>query len=145
MLVLTLLEDVRCMSDDEWVGPADEFDILPVVVVLREHDPHGLQPRTLLSLLFTAVQGVNGVSVWKNIVSLAAVYSSHRSRDARSIGECFHCRTGSIWRMRRRVRCSAGDTENQNFVNEIPGIGEQPLQIGRPAQEQRVLLVGAEP
>lgn len=37
-----------------------------------------------------------------------------------SIGENFHCRTGSTNRMANRVRCSAGDTENQNLVRMMP-------------------------
>ena len=38
------------------------------------------------------------------------------SSEARSVGESFHCRTGSTWRMVNRVRCSDGDTENHSLV-----------------------------
>ena len=37
-----------------------------------------------------------------------------------SIGLSFHWRTGSIRRMMKRVRCSDGVTENQNFVRCSP-------------------------
>jgi hypothetical protein len=36
--------------------------------------------------------------------------------------ESFHCRTGSTWRIANRVRCSAGDTENQNLVRLMPSL-----------------------
>jgi LSD1 subclass zinc finger protein len=48
------------------------------------------------------------------------VQSSHLSSDARSIGESFHCRTGSTWRIAKRVRCSFCDTENHSLTRWIP-------------------------
>ena len=74
------------------------------------------------------------------MVSFAAVYSDHRSSDARSIGDSFHCRTGSICRIKKRVRCSAGDTENQNLVSEKPSSSSSCLERRRLGQEQFVLL-----
>ena len=73
-----------------------------------------------LSLLLMTVQGASSVCVRWNIVTLAAVYSSHLSSSATSVGLSFHCRTGSIWRMAKRVCCSPGVTENHNFVSEMP-------------------------
>lgn len=73
-----------------------------------------------MSLLFTTVHGASAVSVQKNIASLASVYSSHRSSDAMSIGDSFHCRTGSTWRIANRVRCSFCETENQNLTSRMP-------------------------
>jgi len=37
-----------------------------------------------------------------------------------SVGDSFHCRTGSTCRITNRVRCSLCDTENQNFVRCNP-------------------------
>src|SRR6266545_2697786 len=54
------------------------------------------------------------------MASFASVYSSHRSSEARSVADSFHCRTGSTWRMTNRVRCSPRDTENQNLTRWIP-------------------------
>ena len=75
-------------------GLPDDVGVLVVVVVAGQHVAHRGEAES--------------VSVVANIASSAAVQSSQRSRLARSIGESFHCRTGSIWRMRNRVRCSAG-------------------------------------
>ena len=36
------------------------------------------------------------------------------------MGESFHWRTGSSWRIAKRVRCSFCETENQNFVTWMP-------------------------
>ena len=36
------------------------------------------------------------------------------------MGESFHWRTGSTWRMRNRVRCSLRVTENQNLIRLTP-------------------------
>jgi hypothetical protein len=36
------------------------------------------------------------------------------------MGLSFHCRTGSTWRMMKRVSCSLCDTENQNLVRWMP-------------------------
>ena len=38
------------------------------------------------------------------------------TREARSVGDSFHCRTGSIRLMRKRVRCSDRETENHSFT-----------------------------
>src|SRR5699024_2097121 len=45
---------------------------------------------------------------------------SHLSKEAKSMGDNFHWRTGSIWRIAKRVRCSFLVTENHSFVKEIP-------------------------
>ena len=37
-----------------------------------------------------------------------------------SVGLSFQRRTGSTWRMRKRVRCSLRDTENQNLTRWMP-------------------------
>ncbi len=54
--------------------------------------------------------------------SLAAVYASHLSSDARSVGESFHCRTGSTCRIVNRVRCSPRVTENHSLVRLMPSL-----------------------
>ena len=36
------------------------------------------------------------------------------------MGESFHCRTGSICRMRNRVCCSDRETENQSLTRRMP-------------------------
>ena len=73
-----------------------------------------------LSLDLMVVQGAHSVSVRRNISSLASVYLSHLSRDSRSMGESFQRRTGSSWRIAKRVFCSSWVTENQNLVTPIP-------------------------
>jgi hypothetical protein len=73
-----------------------------------------------LSLLLITEHGASTVSVCRNIASFASVYSSHLSREARSVGESFHCRTESIWRTMKRLRCSPRDTENHSLTRETP-------------------------
>ena len=73
-----------------------------------------------LSSDFTTVQGESAVSVWKNIASLARVYSSHLSSEAMSIGDSFHCFSGCSLRSLKRLRCSVRLTENQNLIRWIP-------------------------
>ena len=58
----------------------------------------------------------------KNIDSLASVYSSHLSSDARSIGLSFHRFTGSSCRFTNRRSCSDLDTENQNLTRKMPSL-----------------------
>ena len=62
-----------------------------------------MRARFLQSLLIT-IHGASVVSVWKNIASLAAVYSSHLSSDALSMGESFHCLSGCTSRSLKRRR-----------------------------------------
>jgi hypothetical protein len=71
-------------------------------------------------LLRIAIHGAWSVSVPANIASLAAEYVSQRPRDSRSIGDSFQRRTGSIWRIANRVRCSRRVTENQSLVRCVP-------------------------
>ncbi len=73
-----------------------------------------------LSLDLMVIHGAWSESVCRNVRSFASVYSSQRSSDARSMGESFQRRTGSIWRMAKRVRCSCRVTENQNLVTWMP-------------------------
>ena len=75
--------------------------------------------RFLQSDLIT-VQGESAVSVEKNIDSLARVYSSHLSSDARSTGLSFHCFSGWDLRSLNRRRCSLRVTENQNLIRCSP-------------------------
>jgi hypothetical protein len=75
-----------------------------------------------LSLLFTTVQGASARSVQKNMDSLASVYSSHLSSDARSTGLSFQRLTGSVSRLTNRRSCSVLDTENQNLISVMPSL-----------------------
>jgi len=54
------------------------------------------------------------------MASLALVYSSHLSSEARSIGDSFHCFSGCTLRSRKRRRCSSRLTENQNLIRWVP-------------------------
>ena len=60
------------------------------------------------------------------------------------MGESFHRRTGSIWRIAKRVRCSWRVTENQNLVRWIPEstsilskTGACPMNVSYPASVQK--------
>ncbi len=46
------------------------------------------------------------------------------------MGLSFHCRTGSTWRIVKRVRCSPCDTENQNLIRSTV-VDEHPFEGGR--------------
>src|SRR5699024_4208975 len=48
------------------------------------------------------------------------VYWSHLSKEAKSVGESFQRLSGSVSRMANRFRCSRWETENHNFVKQIP-------------------------
>ena len=60
------------------------------------------------------------ISVYLNISSLAFEYSTHFSRDSRSIGLSFHCFVGSSIRAWNRSSCSSSETENQYLIRMIP-------------------------
>src|ERR1700752_1046297 len=68
----------------------------------------------------TTYHGLIGMSVCTIISSLAREYSSHRKIDSRSIGESFHCRTGSLRRDLNRRSCSSSETENQYLRRMMP-------------------------
>src|SRR5215475_461663 len=77
-----------------------------------------LRRARFLSSDLTTIQGASAVSVWKNIASLASVYSCHLSIEARSIADSFHCLSGSVSRSTKRRSCSSRDTENQ-YLNSL--------------------------
>src|SRR4029450_13582706 len=52
--------------------------------------------------------------------SLAREYSTHSSRDLRSMGLSFQRRVGSSMRRWNRSSCSASETENQYLIRTIP-------------------------
>ena len=54
------------------------------------------------------------------MLSLAREYSTHISRDLRSIGLSFQRRVGSERRRWNRRSCSASETENQYLTTMIP-------------------------
>ena len=54
------------------------------------------------------------------MTSLASVYSSHLSSEARSTGLSFHCFTASVWRRTNRLSCSVRDTESQSLISVMP-------------------------
>src|SRR4029453_10220638 len=54
------------------------------------------------------------------MLSLAREYSTHISRDLRSMGLSFQRRVGSLRRRWNRRSCSASDTENQYLSRVIP-------------------------
>ena len=78
------------------------------------------------------------------MASLASVYSSHLSRLARSVGESFHCLTGSTERDSNLARCSAWLTENHSLMQVDARVDEHPLELRARAHELEVLLRGAE-
>ena len=73
-----------------------------------------------LSLASTTNHGACLMSVWANMSSLAREYSTHSSRDLRSIGLSFQRFIGSFTRARKRFSCSASETENQYLIRRIP-------------------------
>ncbi len=60
------------------------------------------------------------MSVAANMSSFAREYSTHFSRDLRSIGLSFQRRIGSLTRAWKRFSCSASETENQYLIRRIP-------------------------
>src|SRR5271169_4019891 len=76
-------------------------------------------------------QGEVFVSVWASITSFAFEYSTHNSRDLRSIGESFHRLIGLCMRSRKRRSCSSSLTENQYFSKMIPDRNSISSKIGQ--------------
>ena len=65
----------------------------------------------------TMYQGACLVSVASSIASRAREYSYHCSREGRSIGLSFHCRSGSSIRAWNRLSCSSSLTSSQNLIS----------------------------
>ena len=70
----------------------------------------------------TTNQGACFISVYLNISSFAIEYSTHFSRDARSMGLSFHLFVRSSILDRNLRSCSSSDTENQYFISIIPDL-----------------------
>ena len=102
-------------SDDVGMGNPNNTLVFVRVVQVVEDPSHRFNTATLLVVASHNGPGrVGGVGVL--IIALfAAVYWSHRSREAKSIGLSFHWRTGSMRRIVKRVTCSLRPTENQNL------------------------------
>ena len=65
-------------------------------------------------------QGACRVSVASSIWSRAREYSYHLVRPGRSMGDSFHCRSGSVMRASKRRDCSLLPTSSQYLSSTIP-------------------------
>src|SRR4029434_4894059 len=74
----------------------------------------------LLSSERTICHGACLESVCSNIRSRAREYSYQRGHDSRSIGESFHCRSGSSMRADIRRSCSSCPTSSHSLISWIP-------------------------
>jgi hypothetical protein len=117
---LALLVDVGRRADDERVGRADDAGVLVVVGEQVEHVAHGLEPTALLVVAAARRSTARAPCRSREHRLLGQRVVVPAVSDARSIGDSFHCRTGSTCRMTKRVRCSSRETENQNFTSVMP-------------------------
>ena len=62
--------------------------------------------------------------VRRNISSLANVYASQRALDCRSIGDNFHCLSGSRMRTRKRICCSLIKEITFSCIEDTGEIGQ---------------------
>ena len=60
------------------------------------------------------------MSACTSISSRASEYSCQRAWDSASIGENFHCLSGSCWRAANRFAWVSRDTVNQSLNSEMP-------------------------
>src|SRR4029453_17769034 len=98
-----------------------------------------------LSSLSTTYHGASGMSVCRNISSLAREYSSQRLIDSKSIGDSLQRLMGSCNRERNRTSCSVSLTENQYLRSRMPSSISSRSKIGHWCRKRMYSSFGKKP